>query len=487
MEVQVISKEIIKPSTPTPPHLRNFKISLIDQLLLPVYNPVVIFFPANDVHEPDNNNNDYSSKTKILKKSLSETLARFYPMAGRLKDNISIECNDEGIDYIEAKVNAMMSEFMNVDVVHQLHPSHIIAENVAKQAQMAVQVNLFDCGGIAISLCVSHKIIDGSSAVTFMRSWSVTARAAINQEEEVLYPTFDSAAIFPALPPGVQVSSLESYDSIRGENVVTKLFLFNASKIAALRARVAESRSSNMLSRYPTRTEAISALVWKSFMEANRVNVTRKHKLFSTKPIIIRSKANFSVNLREKLNPPLPNESFGNIITTAAAESTIIDNDEDTLGFVDTLDGLISRLRLGVSGINDEYIRKFQEGDVEFLKELVDHEGNENEEEKVHICWISSLCRYPFYELDFGWGKPLWFALNTFSEYKNSVSLVGTKCGTGIEAWVSLEKEDMAVFEEDQDLLQYAKNINTPDPVVGFVEYPFLGQGNRKKEPVSRL
>ncbi|KAI3949197.1 hypothetical protein MKW92_016029 [Papaver armeniacum] len=429
MKVQVISKEIIKPSTPTPPHLRNFKLSLIDQLLLPVYNPVVIFFPANNGHEP--HNNDYSSKTKILKKSLSETLTRFYPMAGRLKDNISIECNDEDIDYIEAKVNDVMSEFMSVDVVHQLHPSYIIDENVAKEGQMAVQFNFFDCGGIAISICVSHKIIDGSSAVTFMKIWSATARATLNQE--VLYPTFDSAAIFPALPQ-------ESYDSIRGENVVTKLFLFDASKITALRARIAKSRSSNMLSKYPTRTEAISALVWKSFMAANRVKVTREYKLSSTKPIM-RSKANFAVNLRTKLNPPLPNESFGNSITTAAAESTIIENDEDTLGFVDTLDGLISQLRLGVDRINDEYLRKFQDGDVEFLKELVDHEGNENEE-KVHIC---------------------------------------------IEAWVSLEKDDMAIFEEDQDLLRYAKAISTPDPVVGFVEYPFLGQGNTKKEPVSRL
>ncbi|KAI3925844.1 hypothetical protein MKW92_019325, partial [Papaver armeniacum] len=100
MKVQVISKEFIKPSTPTPPHLGNFKLSLIDQLLPPVYVPIVVFYPANDGHE--SNNNDECSKANMLKKSLSETLTRYYPLAGRIRDNILVECNDEGVDYIEA-------------------------------------------------------------------------------------------------------------------------------------------------------------------------------------------------------------------------------------------------------------------------------------------------------------------------------------------------------------------------------------------------
>ncbi|KAI3995000.1 hypothetical protein MKX01_019814 [Papaver californicum] len=483
MKVQVISKEMVKPSKPTPPHLRNFKLSLLDQLLPPFYFPIVIFYPANDGHE--SNNNDQIRKANILKKSLSETLTRYYPIAGRIRDNILVECNDEGVDYIEAKVNAVMSDFMNVEVVHQLHPSYIMLDDVVKEAQLAVQVNLFDCGGIAISVCLSHKIVDGCASITFINSWAATTRVA--PDNEIVYPTFDSAAIFPAIPPGVQISSLESDDSVQGENVVTKRFLFNASKISALRARIAtESRSSNILSKYPTRTEAVSALIWKSFMETSRVKEAREFALSTagTKPII-RSKANFAVNLRTRLNPPLPQASFGNIIMDATAESTIIDH-----GFVETLAGLISQLRLGLSKMNDEYIRKLQEGDIEFLKSVDEashpSNGDENAAEKVHICWISSICGLPAYEIDFGWGKPSWVALITNAEYKNSVFLVDTKCGTGIETWVSLEEEDMAIFEEDQDLLQYA-TFDTPNPVTGVTDYPFIGQGNTTKEPLSRL
>ncbi|MCL7036330.1 hypothetical protein MKW94_030827 [Papaver nudicaule] len=484
MKVQVISKEIIKPSTPTLPHLRNFKLSLLDQLLPPFYIPILIFYPANT------SNGDQSSKTKVLKKSLSETLTRYYPIAGRLKDNMVVECNDEGVDYMEAKVNAVMSDCMSVDAVNQLHPSHIVLDDLPKEGPLAaVQVNMFDCGGMALSVCISHKIMDGCTLITFINSWAATACASLSQE--TMYPTFDAAAIFPALPPGVHVSSLESDDSVQGENVVTKRFLFSNKKIAALRARIAEARSRDVLSKYPTRTEALSALVWNSFMETSRVKVAREISFSAAAPTkgIIRSTANFAVNLRTRLNPPLPQVSFGNIIMDATAESTIVDHDEIPPGFVEMLVYLISQLRLGVSKINEEYIRKLQEGDVEFLKALDEASHSNENEEKVHICWISSLCSFPMYEMDFGWGKPLWIATNTFSEYKNTLYLVDTKCGTGIEAWVSLEEEDMAIFEQDQHVLQYASStFYTPNySVTGFTNYPSLGNGNTEKEPLSRL
>ncbi|KAI3913407.1 hypothetical protein MKW98_003886 [Papaver atlanticum] len=336
-------------------------------------------------------------------------------------------------------------------------------DDVAKEAQLAVQVNLFDCGGIAISISTSHKIIDGCTAITFISSWAATTRAAPKQE--ITRPTFDSADIFPALPPGMQVSTLESDESIHGENVVTKVFVFTASKISALRARISEPRSSSGLSKFPTRAESLSALIWNSFIKTSRMKATRKRTLTAalTKSIV-RSIANYAVNFRTRLNPPLPLESFGNIFMDATAESTTrIDHDEATPGFIENVDGLISQLRLGISKINDDYIRKLQQGDVEFLKSLdeASHQPNGDENaEKVQICWISSLCRFPFYEIDFGWGKPSWVALNTNKEYKNSLFLMDTKCGTGVEAWVSLEEEDMAIFEEDQDFLQYVKTIN---------------------------
>jgi hypothetical protein len=47
MEVQIISKQNVRPSSPTPPHLRNFKLSLLDQLVTVPYAPILLFYPMN--------------------------------------------------------------------------------------------------------------------------------------------------------------------------------------------------------------------------------------------------------------------------------------------------------------------------------------------------------------------------------------------------------------------------------------------------------
>ncbi|KAL5835355.1 hypothetical protein ACOSQ4_014852 [Xanthoceras sorbifolium] len=64
----------------------------------------------------------------------------------------------------------------------------------------------------------------------------------------------------------------------------------------------------------------------------------------------------------------------------------------------------------------------------------------------------TSLCRYPVYEADFGWGRPVWVAWGGLP-YKNLTVLMDTKSGDGIEAWIHLKEEDMAKFVTDQQLL----------------------------------
>jgi 5-bromo-4-chloroindolyl phosphate hydrolysis protein len=98
MEVQLISRKLIKPSVQTPPHLQNLNISFLDQLA-PSLNVTNIFYYTNNHHV--NNIED-------LEKSLSEILTLFYPLAGRyIEDNLSVDCNDEGVEFLEAKVDGV--------------------------------------------------------------------------------------------------------------------------------------------------------------------------------------------------------------------------------------------------------------------------------------------------------------------------------------------------------------------------------------------
>ena len=78
-----------------------------------------------------------------------------------------------------------------------------------------------------------------------------------------------------------------------------------------------------------------------------------------------------------------------------------------------------------------------------------------NKVNNLNIYFSSSWCKFPVYEIDFGWGKPIWVSNGVFSP-TNTIVLGDTKCGTGIEAWVTLNAQVMALFEQDEELLSFA-------------------------------
>lgn len=155
------------------------------------------------------------------------------------------------------------------------------------------------------------------------------------------------------------------------------------------------------------------------------------------------------VNLRERMAPSLPGNSFGNIWRFAVAA---IMKDES----YPELNDSVVRLRKGIRVINDDYVRKLQ-GEDGFsyafrpLKETSDLVS----EGEVEFYRFSSWIRFPFYNTDFGWGKPIWACISNVP-IKNVVILMSSSTGDGIEAWVTLDKEDMAKFERDHELLEFA-------------------------------
>ncbi|KAK5845109.1 hypothetical protein PVK06_001263 [Gossypium arboreum] len=111
MVVEIVSKEFIKPTLPTPHHLRTHLLSFLDQFLPSIYVPMVLFYMDQEKSIPAATSN--SRRSQLLKESLSETLTLFYPLVGRINDHLSIDYNDEGAYYIDARVNHPFREFLN--------------------------------------------------------------------------------------------------------------------------------------------------------------------------------------------------------------------------------------------------------------------------------------------------------------------------------------------------------------------------------------
>ncbi|KAG2667860.1 hypothetical protein I3843_15G130000 [Carya illinoinensis] len=403
MTVEISSKETIKPSSPTPQHLRNHNLSFIDQL-------------APNI-------------SSQLKKSLEQTLNRFYPLAGTIKEDNFVDCNDNGVEFSEALVGGQLSDVLqqfDTEILNQFLPFEANTNGIGlgsrSEVLLAIQYNIFDCGGVAIGACVSHRIADGTSATTFLNAWSATSRGDI----EAIVPKFDAASFFPKKDmPWYKRDNL-----LTKEKVVTRRLLFNKSSIATLREKVSTVEGSQV--KFPTRVQTVSALIWGRLMA-----------IFKAKPASIAARlfvANHVVNLRERMIPPHANAFLWQYLIMK------IDLEDDDSKCI-----LVSKLDKAIKGVNDDYVKQLQsDALLDLLKKGFEQFSSGGMESYNFSSWF----RFPFYEIDFGWGKPTWVCCSSVP-FKNSIILMSTKDGHGIEAYVTILEEDSVIFDNDQELLPF--------------------------------
>ncbi|KAJ8565616.1 hypothetical protein K7X08_008192 [Anisodus acutangulus] len=238
--VSVREKFVIKPSSLTPSTLRYHILSLVDQSLSNMYIPCAFFYPKKQTDDAITSmkNSELSHIAHLLQRSLSQTLVSYYPYAGRLRDNATVDCNDMGAEFLSVKIKCPMSEILN-------HP-HPNAESIVFPKGLpwknnyeggnllVVQISEFDCGGITVSACLSHKIGDGCSVINFLTDW---ARATRDHATDLVLPSprfvGDSVFISPQNGPLV-APVIES----NVNECVQKIFIFPSTKLDTLRAKV---------------------------------------------------------------------------------------------------------------------------------------------------------------------------------------------------------------------------------------------------------
>ncbi|XP_059649985.1 uncharacterized protein LOC132295711 [Cornus florida] len=455
MEARILSRKLIKPSSPTPAHLRTYKLSFFDQLAIPAHVPFFFFYSAatNNIHAKEKDINIH----KQLETSLSNTLTRFYPLAGRyVKDELLVDCNDQGVAYVEAQVNYDLSEFLGFGESLQQSQleDHFVpvllletgAQTLVTPPLLGVQVTVFKCGGIALTVYLSHIIADGSTFSTLVNEWAATNR--LGDCNEVLeWPSLDLSALFPArdLSRVLKPTHDLPLENTRSTKIfVTRKFLLDGKTISELKAKCMLEgggwSSTTEVLRQPSKLEVVTALIWKVL-----INVARaKHGQLRD------SVMNISIGLRGKIGIVTPESSFGNFYMVVPVKFK-----SDTSKIKMELNDLVGLIGNTMRKTHANLAKIISDDDVfsnvvEFLNEI--EEGMCDE--KVDVYPFTSLCKFPLYEADFGWGKPCWMrgCVNVPCEV---VVLMDTKCGNGIEAWVSLNEMDMLKFECDPDILTF--------------------------------
>ncbi|KAK2665374.1 hypothetical protein Ddye_003948 [Dipteronia dyeriana] len=266
MEVQVISKKMIKPSVPTPSHLRNMSLSLMDIRLPPMTVPFIFYYQADGNCHP--NSVEHVERLKRLEKSLSEILTVYYPLAGRyVEEKLSIECNDEGVEYAEALVNGNLSQILQgqfeIKELNRFVPDYV--EESATSPQVAIQINIFSCGGIAIGLRSSHRIIDGFTSSLFINGWAKACK--VGNINDVIVPNFEAGILFP--PRDTPVVKLALILSNTTSQIVAKRFVLDTNTLSKLKAEVTSSCGRGHIHKTST-TEIVIALIWRAQVNAAR-------------------------------------------------------------------------------------------------------------------------------------------------------------------------------------------------------------------------
>ncbi|KAL8107522.1 epi-neemfruitin B synthase L1AT-like [Apium graveolens] len=441
MKVEILSRELIKPCSATPPSFRKYNISLIDEFSPNMNVPTIFYYSATD---QDTTLSVPIMSYKHLKNSLSKVLSSFHPFAGRYnKETHSVDCSDQGAEFVEAKVDVQLDDLLSqrknlkVEVLNDLLPCPLGAVDEYTDPLLAVQVSAFSCGGFAIAVCSSHRIADMTTTISVVKAWAIATKMELGYVVDNDVPNswnFDSALLFPgqnlpSLPSGIS----RDKENIEVHKVVTKMFYFSESKILSIRERAKVDKLSKIL---PTRVQSVFGIIGKAIIDVHVANPENPKGYAVVQ----------AVNMRERTVPPLKNQ-FGNLYLAAYAQSVVGSEGVELPYFVDCLSSSVKSAIDNCSVV----LSLQKEGKPSLSQELRELLKSLANPEIYFAGTFSSWCKFPLYEADFGWGKPAWVS-NANIPMKNLVILVDEKSGGGIEAWVNLKESDMKEFIKHNEI-----------------------------------
>lgn len=437
MEIITYSSKLVKPSTPTPAIHRFHKISFTDELAPTINVPLILYYPppAKGV------NNQFENMCDHLKVSISKTLSDFYPLAGRYIRKLSlIDCNDQGIRYVQGKANVRLSEILEPEkgfesnVVNNFLPCEIGEADEVDDPMLSVKVTTFECGGLAIGMCFPHRLSDMGTMCNFINNWATRSKG--DYESGKYSPIFNSTFYFPQR--GLPELDLRIPRSSAGVKNKARRFHFKGDGIKDMRKKVGYDGNG---SRKPSKVQLVVALLWKALVRIDEANNGQSKASFLIQP----------VGLRDKIVPQLPTTSFGNYWGLAA--SKLGPGEGEKIGFQDFFKTLCNSVKQTAKDCA-KILTHGEEGYEVIINPYL--ESNKNiADNEVNLYLFTCWCKFSFYEADFGYGKPIWSSTGSFP-VQNLVIMLDDHKGDGVEAWVHLDEKSMKELEQDSDIKAYA-------------------------------
>lgn len=280
----------------------------------------------------------------------------------------------------------------------------------------------FKCGGFAIGFTTSHATFDGLSFKTFLDNLAALASnkplAIIPCHERTLLAARSPPRVSFPHPEMINLSNLPSgiesgvFEASK-EELDFKVFQLTSNNINNLKEK---AKGSNTTTRV-TGFNVVTAHVWRCKGLSGPYDPNRLSTIL------------YAVDIRSRLNPPLPKSYTGNAVLTAYATTKC---EELEKGEFSKLVDMVSE---GARRMNDEY-----------AKSIIDwgelYNGFPNGEVLVSSWW-----RLGFEEVEFPWGKPKYCCPVVYHRKDIILLFPPFKGNDGVSIIVALPPKEMEKFQ----------------------------------------
>nr|XP_043625064.1 spermidine hydroxycinnamoyl transferase-like [Erigeron canadensis] len=403
MRVTTNPPSMVKPSQQS--WSGRIALSELDQTGMTTHVPTIYFYARSS--------ENWKSFLQTLINSVATTLVHFYPLAGRLVSTaggrLELNCNAAGVQFTEAYADvklADLDDFMRHPIFDQLIPSVDYRHtSLEEMPLLLLQVTRFQCGGWSLGFCISHVVVDGQSALHFLSEWARVCRG----EPLGPPPYLDRKVLRAGDPPATSFNkSIEQHaqsspppnllgqssnENERNKETTVTMLKLTETLVRKLQHQANKNKKSKS-SRNFTRYEVVTAHAWRTACKIRNLEPEQPTSI------------GVCIDIRSRMNPPLPDKYFGNAIIDMIATGTSCEIVSETLGYVS------SKIRDAIEKVNDEFVNSV----IDFLKNQEDlskfqdlHLAKDDEGPFYGnpnlgvISWIT----LPMYGIDFGWGKEI--------------------------------------------------------------------------------
>ncbi|OMO50644.1 Transferase [Corchorus olitorius] len=410
-----------------------------------------LFFYQLDDLTPAHFNSEILPK---LKQSLSLTLLHYLPLAGNLKwpsespKPIILYTPNDGVSLTVAESNADFNRLSGNGIfeaveLHPLTPELISCDDSA--STIALQITLFPNKGFCIGITAHHAVLDGKTTTLFFKSWAYICKQGNTESIPLppeLTPFFDRSVIKD--PNGLDILYLNQWlaklgsDSNSNNRKSLKVLQNKGEAPNLVRATVEISREDLKRLR-----ERVLSHFSDSAKELHLSTFVLTLAYLTT--CIIKARggdgdrvvgAGFTIDCRPRVNPPVPENYFGNCNTVTGQVMKARDLFDEN-GFV-----------LAVEKVSDMVKETLAKGVLEGVEnKLAFILGFSDEMMKsIQAISVAGSPRFEVYGCDFGWGKPLKVAIVSIDK-NEAISMAESRDGSrGVEVGLALKKHDMYNF-----------------------------------------